>query len=121
MPVRYLVELRPAEDGFADIQSLGARSRAASEELSRNGTPVRFLRSVFVPEDSSCLLVFEGASAEAVTEACRRAAIVAERISAALDLTEELNEEAMRSAPDSGRARRPLLRGSIELEPGEGG
>jgi Nickel responsive protein SCO4226-like len=84
-PCRYLVELSPSHGSFEDIQSLGASSRAASEELSRDGTPVRFLRSVFVPEDSRCLLVFEGGSDEAVLEACRRAGIVAERISEALD------------------------------------
>jgi hypothetical protein len=92
MPVRYLVELRPTESGFEEIQALGAGSRAASEELSRNGTPVRFLRSVFVPEDGSCLLVFEGASREAVLQACRRAGIVPERISEALDLNDEAKE-----------------------------
>ncbi len=86
---RYLVELRPSASGFEDIQSLGASTRAASEDLSRDGTPVRFLRSVFVPEDGRCLLVFEGASGEIVIEACRRAGIVTERISEALDPNEE--------------------------------
>jgi hypothetical protein len=85
-PVRYLVELTPSEGGFDDIQAIGARSRAASKELSRDGTVVRFLRSVFVPEDGTCLLIFEAASGEAVTEACRRAAIVAERISVAMQV-----------------------------------
>jgi hypothetical protein len=84
-PTRYLVELRPPKSGFEDIQSLGADSRAASEELSRSGTPVRFLRSVFVPEDGSCLLVFEAESDEAVRDACRLAAIVPNRVSEALD------------------------------------
>ena len=85
---RYLVELTPPEGGFEDIQSLGAGSRVASEEVSRDGTPVRFLRSVFVPEDNSCLLVFEG-SREAVLEACRRADLVPERISETLAVAGE--------------------------------
>ena len=84
MAARYLVELSPPDGGFDDIHSLGARSRAASEELSRRGTAVRFLRSVFLPEDGSCLLVFEAASGEAVTEACKRAAIGVGRVSETL-------------------------------------
>ena len=79
---RFFVELAPRASGFEDIQALTARSRAASEALARAGTPVRFLRSVFVPEDGSCYLLFEGSSRDAVHEACRRASVDAARISA---------------------------------------
>lgn len=83
---RYLVELTPDGNGVDDIQALAARCRAASEELSRSGTPVRFLRSVFVPEDGTCLLLFEGPSAPAVEEAGRRAALPLRRVSGTLRL-----------------------------------
>ena len=39
------------------------------------GTPARFLRSVFVPEDGICFLLFEAATAGMVEEAGRRAAL----------------------------------------------
>ena len=91
---RYLVELRPPQNGFEDIQLLGARSRAASEILSNNGTRVRLLRSVFIPEDGTCFLIFEGSSREAVLHACRRAAIDLEQITGSIGLTPTQEEES---------------------------
>jgi Protein of unknown function (DUF4242) len=74
-PSRYLVELDPPQTEWTDIQALSTRSRAASDELSDDGTPVRFLRSVFVPEDATVYLLFEAASEAAVREAAARAGL----------------------------------------------
>ena len=59
---RYLVELHRPQDGWGELQSVAARARAAAEQLRAGGTPVRFLRSLFVPEDETCFLLFEGES-----------------------------------------------------------
>lgn len=107
MPDRYLVELESPESVF-DIQSVGARSRAASKEVSRHGMAVRFLRSVFVPEDGSCLLIFEGDSIEAVTEACTRAAIDVGRVSRTLDLTTVSPPERSEALPSCRTALTPV-------------
>jgi hypothetical protein len=80
-PKRYLVELKPAGSRFADIQSLSARSRSACRDMSRSGVDVRFLRSVFVPDDGICFLLFEAASRNAVKDAGRRALLPIARIS----------------------------------------
>lgn len=72
---RFLVELVPARDGFDDIQAVTARSRAACRDLAAQGTDVRFLRTVFLPEDGTCLLLFDAPSAGAVEEASRRASL----------------------------------------------
>jgi uncharacterized protein DUF4242 len=72
---RYLVELHRPAGGWHDLPEVTARARAAAQELRSEGAPVRFLRSVYVPEDETCFFVFEGPSAEAVGEAGRRAAI----------------------------------------------
>lgn len=87
--MRYLVELTPTESGFDDIQALATRSRAASEALSRNGTPVRFLRAVFVPEDGSCFLLFEAPSAEEARLAATRAELGVERVVEALRIGDD--------------------------------
>jgi hypothetical protein len=50
---------------------------------------VRFLRSIFVPEDGACFLLYEGPSAESVRAAARRAELGPKRIHAALTLEEE--------------------------------
>jgi hypothetical protein len=81
---RYTVELRLPNGGFADVREIAARARAATE-----GGPVRFLRSIFVPEDGACFLLYEGPSAESVRAAARRAELGPKRIHAALTLEEE--------------------------------
>ena len=73
---RFLLELRQADAGFEDIQSVSARSRAACDELSAQSRAIRFLRSVFIPEDGSCFLLFEASSAPDVIDAVRRAGVV---------------------------------------------
>jgi hypothetical protein len=72
---RFLLELKPDATGFDDIQAMSARSRDACGELSTAIAPIRLLRSVFVPEDGSCFMLFEATSAPAVTEAARLAAV----------------------------------------------
>jgi hypothetical protein len=41
--------------------------------MRAEGIPVRFLRSIFVPEDETCFYLYEAASAEQVREAALRA------------------------------------------------
>jgi hypothetical protein len=81
---RYVVELTPAQTRADDIQSICARSRSACRDLSTTDTPVRFLRSVFVPEDGSCFLLFEAVSALAVLEASRLAGLGETNVSGTL-------------------------------------
>ena len=71
----YLVELHRPPLGWRGLQQLSADARAAAERLTAEGTRVRFLRSIFVPEKDSCFLLYEGTSADAVHEAGRRAAL----------------------------------------------
>ena len=77
---RYVVELRRPALGWEGVSLLGEDLRAAAEELRAGGTPVRFLRTVHVPEDDSCFLLFEAPSAAVVGEAVRRATPAAERV-----------------------------------------
>jgi hypothetical protein len=51
-----------------------------AEELSANGTRVRYLRSIVVPEDETCYLLCEAESAAAVRAAARHAGLNFERI-----------------------------------------
>jgi hypothetical protein len=41
---------------------------------------VRFVRSVFIPEDETCLCVYQASSAEDVREAARRAQLPSNRV-----------------------------------------
>jgi hypothetical protein len=71
----FLVELYVSRADAAAVERRAARARLAAEQLSREGTPVRYLRSVFVPEDETCFFLYEAASAEEVEEAARRASL----------------------------------------------
>jgi hypothetical protein len=80
----FLIEQYVARTDTATVERDAARARLAAEELSREGTPVRYLRSIFVPEDESCFLLYEAVSAEDVEEAARRASLRFERAVAAV-------------------------------------
>ena len=62
--------------------------RSASEAaatLTAEGTPIRFIRSILVPEDETCFFVFEAASPIAVQEVARRAGCGEARVSRAIE------------------------------------
>jgi hypothetical protein len=88
-PTRYTVELRVPRAGWVDVHQAAARAREATEEMRREGEPVRFLRSIFVPEDDACFFLYEGPSAESVRAAARRAKLGVRRVEAALRLDGE--------------------------------
>jgi hypothetical protein len=85
-PTRYTVELRLTQGGWADVQEAAARAREATEQMRREGESVRFLRSIFVPEDDACYLLYEGPSAQSVRAAALRAKLGVRRVDAALRL-----------------------------------
>jgi hypothetical protein len=78
--VQYALELYLPGRRSDGVPETAARARAAAEEMQRLGIPVRFLRSIFLPGDEVCFLLFETSSADLVTEAARRAAIAFERV-----------------------------------------
>jgi hypothetical protein len=81
----YLVELYLSRDGKPDLEGAVARVRAAAQELTREGAPVRYLRTIFVPEDETCFFLYDAASAEAAGEATRRAGLSFDRVVEAID------------------------------------
>jgi Nickel responsive protein SCO4226-like len=80
----FLIELYISRTDSAAVERSAEKARLAAEELTREGTPVRWLRSIFVPEDETCFFLYEAASAEAVREGARRAAIPFERVAEAV-------------------------------------
>lgn len=79
----YLAEAyAPASPDVAEIET---RARLAAAELSAAGTPVRYVRSIFMPDDETCFHLFEADSPEAVDEAARRAGFVGARITRAVE------------------------------------
>lgn len=76
----YIVETYLSRLAASALEDLPARASQVTEELSRAGTPVVYVRSVFLPEDETCFHFFEAPSLEAIQETCFRLGLTFERI-----------------------------------------
>ena len=77
---QYLVELYLPRRDEAALADAAVRARAASEQLTSEGRQVRYLRTIFVPQDEICFHLYEAEAADEVAEATLRAEIAYERI-----------------------------------------
>ncbi|MDQ2969436.1 MAG: DUF4242 domain-containing protein [Actinomycetota bacterium] len=77
---RYMVER--SLPGFSESQlpEAAGTAKSTSEQMSQEGTPVRYLRSTFVPQEEKCYCLFEGESEEAVKTAQERSGLPYDRI-----------------------------------------
>ena len=68
-----------AEQYFSRTDADAARraaitARSAAEQLAREGTDVELVRSVFVPEDETCIFIYNADSLDSVRLAAQRGA-----------------------------------------------
>lgn len=80
----FLVELyvSGADADGADRET--RRTHRAAAALTAEGRPVRLVRSIFVPEDETCFLLYEAATAGDVEEAARRASLAFDHVALAI-------------------------------------
>jgi hypothetical protein len=78
----YLLEFYIARDDALAAAGDGENARAAAEELTRRGTAVTYRRSIVVPDEETCFVLFEAESADAVRDAALLASLPSGRISA---------------------------------------
>lgn len=71
-------------DGLAGAQKAAI---AGSEKSTASGTPVRYIRSTFVPGEARCMCLFEASTADAVRDVNESAGLPFTRIVEAMDLT----------------------------------
>jgi Protein of unknown function (DUF4242) len=81
----YLLETYMSRTSAGDPAAAAARARAAAAQMRREGTPIRVLRSFFVPEDELWFCLYEARSSDTVAEAGRRAKLGLGRIQKAVD------------------------------------
>ena len=81
----YLVEAYLPRSRAHEAPATGRRARAAAEELSREGVPIRYVRTTYLPDDETCFHLFEAASAGVVAEASRRAELGRARVVLAVE------------------------------------
>jgi hypothetical protein len=60
--------------------------RAAARSIRDEGISVRYVRALFVPEDQTCLLLFEAGSPAVVQEVTQRAGLPVTRVVAAMEV-----------------------------------
>jgi hypothetical protein len=91
----YLLEAYVPRSHAPEARAAGRRARAAAEELSREGVPIRYVRTTFLPDDETCFHVFEAASAEVVEELSRRAELGRARVAPAIEASGHARRRAI--------------------------
>ena len=81
----FLLETYVPQRRAPEVREAGLRAHAAAEELAREGTRIRYVRTTFLPEDETCFHLFEAQSADAVREAGRRAGLGSIRVVEAVE------------------------------------
>ena len=83
----YMVERSLKGISMNDLAAAQKRAIETAQKMSRDGTPVRYVRSVFVPESGQCMCLFEGEDAKDVEALNRTAGIPFDRVVPAMDLS----------------------------------
>ena len=76
----YLVEAYLARGDAGGRAARERRARLAAEELTRQGTRVRFNRTIHIPEDEICFFVFDAPSGRDAALAAQRAEVAPLRV-----------------------------------------
>jgi hypothetical protein len=77
---RFLVEVRRPARPWSDLDADLERARMAAARLTSEGRPVQLLRSVYVPDDGSCVFLYEGRSVVDVMSAAEALGLEVERV-----------------------------------------
>ncbi len=76
----YMVERHLPGFDVGQLPAAAGAAERTTTEMAEEGTPVRYLRSTFIPGDDKCFCLFEGPSEQSVREAQERAGLPYERI-----------------------------------------
>ena len=79
----FVVETYLSPDAAGEPDTTINRAVSAAAEVEASGRPVRYLRSIFVPDDELCLFLFEADAADVVRAVSERAGLDPERIALA--------------------------------------
>ena len=76
----FVIESYMSRTGTGELDAAAARLRAAIDGMPESAGRVRYLRSMFVPDDEMCFHVIEAPSQEVAVDAARRAGLTPDRI-----------------------------------------
>ena len=83
----YMVERSLKGIPMDDLAAAQRAAIATSKAMTDQGTPVRYIRSTFVPDSGACMCLFEADDAAAVKRVNETARIPFDRVVEAMDLT----------------------------------
>jgi hypothetical protein len=83
----YMVERNLKGIAMNDLAAAQKAAISTANAYAAKGTPMRYIRSTFAPEDGRCMCLFEAASAADVKKLNDEAKLPYSRIVKALDLT----------------------------------
>ena len=86
---KYMVERHLPGITSDQLSAAAARAKSTTAQMSEEGTPIRYLRSTFVPGEEKCYCLFDGPSADAVEQANKRAEIPYERVVEAMHIASD--------------------------------
>jgi Protein of unknown function (DUF4242) len=97
-PFRYLVEWYQPALSTALLEETERQLDRSAAEVTKEGTAVSLLLTLFMPDDEVAFCLFAAGSPASVEQTCRRAALPVERISRAIT-----GPDASRPGPASRR------------------
>ena len=86
---KYLVERHLPGITPEQLSAAAGAAKSTTAAMAHEGTPVRYLRSTFIPGEETCFCLFEGPSVEVVRTANDRAQLPYERIVEAMHLASD--------------------------------
>ena len=86
---KYLVERYLPGFSPEQLAAAAGAAKQVTADMSRQGTPIRYLRSTFLPGEDKCFCLFDGPSAEVVQEANERAKLPFDRVVEALHIASD--------------------------------
>jgi hypothetical protein len=81
----YLVEAYLPRSTDEERRRMVERARVVVADMRAEGADLRYVRSIFLPQDETCFHCFEAASDAEVEEVARRARFTAHRIVEAIE------------------------------------
>jgi Protein of unknown function (DUF4242) len=83
----YMVERNLKGIAMGDLAAAQKAAISTAHAYAAKGTPMRYIRSTFAPEDGRCMCLFEARSVEDVKQLNDEAKLPYTRVVEALDLT----------------------------------
>ena len=83
----YMVERNLKGIAMSDLAAAQKTAISTANSYAAKGTPMRYIRSTFAPEDGRCMCLFEATNADSVKRLNDEAKLPYSQIVEALDLT----------------------------------